>query len=94
MFRSRVAFFALSSDSQTQPGRREECSAFKTLTDQRVIVELKNDLAIEGTLRSVDQFLNLKIDDIKVVDPERHPHLVPFLSFSLSSWSESHRRPR
>jgi len=50
-------------------------SAFKTLTDQRVIVELKNDLAIEGQLKSVDQFLNIKLDSIRVVDPQRHPHL-------------------
>lgn len=28
---------------------------FKTLTDQRVTVELKNDLSITGTLKSVDQ---------------------------------------
>jgi hypothetical protein len=30
-------------------------SVFKTLTDQRVTVELKNDLSITGTLKSVDQ---------------------------------------
>ncbi|PKI84255.1 Lsm2p [Malassezia vespertilionis] len=40
-------------------------SAFKTLTGQTVTVELKNDLAIQGTLKSVDQFLNFKLDDIK-----------------------------
>jgi len=50
-------------------------SAFKTLTDQKVIVELKNDLAIEGILKSVDQFLNIKLDSIRVIDTERHPHL-------------------
>ncbi|KAI3628628.1 LSM2 [Malassezia furfur] len=31
-------------------------SAFKTLTGQTVVVELKNDLAIQGTLKSVDQY--------------------------------------
>lgn len=61
-----------------------------------MIVELKNDLAIQvsavscnallqtshiasvkqGTLTSVDQFLNLKLDRIQVLDPARHPHLV------------------
>lgn len=41
-----------------------------------MIVELKNDVAIEGLLKSVDQFLNIKLEAIKVVDPERHPHLV------------------
>lgn len=30
-------------------------SVFKTLTDQTVTVELKNDLSITGVLKSVDQ---------------------------------------
>ena len=33
-------------------------SAFKTLTGQTVVVELKNDLAIQGTLKSVDQYVS------------------------------------
>lgn len=32
-------------------------SVFKTLTDQKVTVELKNDLAITGVLKSVDQYV-------------------------------------
>ncbi|GAA96352.1 hypothetical protein E5Q_03018 [Mixia osmundae IAM 14324] len=51
-------------------------SVFKTLTEQVVTVELKNDLAIRGTLKSVDQFLNIKLDNISVLDPERHPHMM------------------
>ncbi|KAG0151308.1 hypothetical protein CROQUDRAFT_56923 [Cronartium quercuum f. sp. fusiforme G11] len=51
-------------------------SVFKTLTGQEVTVELKNDLAIQGTLASVDQFLNLKLENIKVLDQERHPHMM------------------
>jgi small nuclear ribonucleoprotein (snRNP)-like protein len=51
-------------------------SVFKTLTDQEVTVELKNDLSIVGTLKSVDQFLNIKLDNIRVLDEERHPHMV------------------
>ncbi|KAK4702681.1 U6 snRNA-associated Sm-like protein LSm2, partial [Phenoliferia sp. Uapishka_3] len=51
-------------------------SVFKTLTDQEVVVELKNDLSIIGTLKSVDQFLNIKLDNIRVLDEERHPHMV------------------
>ena len=51
-------------------------SAFKTLTGQRVVVELKNDLAIQGTLKSVDQFLNFRLDDIKVLDEVSYPHMV------------------
>ncbi|KDN53408.1 U6 snRNA-associated Sm-like protein LSm2 [Tilletiaria anomala UBC 951] len=51
-------------------------SAFKTLTDQNVTVELKNDLSIQGTLKSVDQFLNFKLDNIKVLDEASHPHMA------------------
>ncbi|KAH8916352.1 U6 snRNA-associated Sm-like protein LSm2 [Atractiella rhizophila] len=51
-------------------------SVFKTLTDQVVVVELKNDLSIQGTLKSVDQFLNIKLDNIKVLNEERHPHMM------------------
>ena len=39
-------------------------------------VELKNDLAITGILTSVDQFLNIKLDDIRVVDDTKYPHMV------------------
>ncbi|PCH43833.1 U6 snRNA-associated Sm-like protein LSm2 [Wolfiporia cocos MD-104 SS10] len=51
-------------------------SVFKTLTDQRVTVELKNDLCISGVLKSVDQFLNIRLDGIQVMDEERHPHMT------------------
>jgi U6 snRNA-associated Sm-like protein LSm2 len=43
---------------------------------QEVTVELKNELAIRGKLVSVDQFLNIKLDNINVMDKARHPHLV------------------
>jgi len=32
-------------------------SFFKTLTDQVITVELKNDVSITGTLKSVDQYV-------------------------------------
>jgi U6 snRNA-associated Sm-like protein LSm2 len=51
-------------------------SFFKTLVDQEVTVELKNDLAIKGILKSVDQFLNIKLDDITVMEENKYPHLV------------------
>ncbi|CAO3668839.1 unnamed protein product [Umbelopsis ramanniana] len=51
-------------------------SFFKTLVNQTVTIELKNDLAITGTLVSVDQFLNIKLDNIKVVDEARYPHMI------------------
>ncbi len=42
----------------------------------QVTVELKNDLAITGTLHSVDQYLNIKLTDIKVVNEQKYPHMV------------------
>jgi len=39
-------------------------------------VELKNDISIRGTLKSVDQFLNIKLDEITVVEELKYPHLV------------------
>ena len=51
-------------------------SFFKTLVDHEVTVELKNDISIRGTLKSVDQYLNIKLDDIQVVEELKYPHLV------------------
>ena len=51
-------------------------SFFKTLVNHEVTVELKNDISIRGTLKSVDQYLNIKLDDINVVDELKYPHLV------------------
>lgn len=60
-------------------------SFFKTLVDHEVTVELKNDIQIKGTLKSVDQFLNIKLDDIQVVEELKYPHLVSsFISISAS----------
>ena len=43
---------------------------------QTVVVELKNDLAISGVLVSVDQFLNIKLDNVQVVDEKKYPYMV------------------
>ncbi|KAF7638555.1 Sm domain-containing protein [Meloidogyne graminicola] len=51
-------------------------SFFKSLVGREVIIELKNDLSICGTLHSVDQYLNVKVTDITVADVERHPHMI------------------
>ncbi|KAL3107132.1 hypothetical protein niasHT_019528 [Heterodera trifolii] len=51
-------------------------SFFKSMVGREVIVELKNDLSICGTLHSVDQYLNMKINDISVTDVDRHPHMI------------------
>lgn len=50
-------------------------SFFKSLVDSEVTVELKNDLSLRGTLKSVDQFLNIKLQDITVLDESRYPHM-------------------
>ena len=62
-------------------------SFFKTLVDHEVTVELKNDISIKGVLKSVDQFLNIKLDDIQVVEELKYPHLVSPAAPPL--WSSS-----
>ncbi|KAL4588204.1 hypothetical protein LXL04_001086 [Taraxacum kok-saghyz] len=51
-------------------------SYFKDLVGREVTVELKNDLAIRGTLHSVDQYLNIKLENTRVVDQEKFPHML------------------
>ncbi|KAI8870635.1 Sm-like ribonucleoprotein, partial [Ramicandelaber brevisporus] len=50
-------------------------SLFKTLVGSTVTVELKNDMAITGTLVSVDQFLNIKLDHISA-NTTLYPHMM------------------
>ncbi|KAL3473357.1 cytochrome P450-domain-containing protein [Aspergillus californicus] len=50
-------------------------AVLQTLTNQVVTIELKNDIRIRGTLKSVDQYLNIKLDDIDVLDLDKYPHL-------------------
>jgi small nuclear ribonucleoprotein (snRNP)-like protein len=52
------------------------CSFFKTLVEHEITVELKNEVQIRGTLKSVDQYLNIKLDNAEAVDELRWPHLV------------------
>jgi small nuclear ribonucleoprotein (snRNP)-like protein len=56
-------------------------SFFKTLVGKEIIIELKNDIVLKGTLHSVDQYLNVKLENIKVVDEKEHPYLVSFLEY-------------
>ena len=63
----------------------DRASFFKTLIDHEVTVELKNDIQIRGTLKSVDQYLNIKLDDIQVVEEIKYPHLVSYSFLSPSS---------
>ncbi|KAJ1454786.1 Sm-like protein LSm2 [Pelagophyceae sp. CCMP2097] len=51
-------------------------SFFKTLIGKEIAVELKNDVAMTGKLHSVDQYLNIKLTDCKVVDAARYPQLT------------------
>ena len=51
--------------------------------DKEVIVELKNDLSIKGKLHSVDQYLNIKLNDISVLEEQKYPHMVTFTFFYL-----------
>lgn len=56
-------------------------SFFKSLVGKDVIVELKNDLSICGTLHSVDQFLNIKLTG-------KHCPVSRYLTLSWQiSWS-------
>lgn len=67
----------LQATSQKENGdSRAYSSFFKTLIDNEVTVELKNDIQIRGTLKSVDQYLNIKLDDIQVLEELKYPHLV------------------
>lgn len=50
-------------------------SFFKTLVAKKVTIELKNDLKINGVLHSVDQYLNIKLTQVDVINPGQHPHL-------------------
>jgi small nuclear ribonucleoprotein (snRNP)-like protein len=69
------------------------CSFFKTLIDHEVTVELKNDIQIKGTLKSVDQYLNIKLEDISVVEELKYPHMVsrptPALCCRQTRWFSS-----
>ncbi|KAL7544063.1 hypothetical protein ACHAXR_013567 [Thalassiosira sp. AJA248-18] len=51
-------------------------SFFKTLVGKEVAVELKNDVVLTGTLHSVDQYLNIKLTTVNVVNQDRYPQLT------------------
>ncbi|KRY11789.1 U3 small nucleolar RNA-associated protein 15 -like protein [Trichinella patagoniensis] len=38
--------------------------------------ESKMEIDITGNLHSVDQYLNMKLNDVSISDPEKYPHLV------------------
>eukprot|EP01057_Protomagalhaensia_wolfi_P006226 Protomagalhaensia_wolfi_Nauph_80__6225@NODE_936_length_1869_cov_127_607650_g664_i1_p3_GENE_NODE_936_length_1869_cov_127_607650_g664_i1NODE_936_length_1869_cov_127_607650_g664_i1_p3_ORF_typecomplete_len110_score12_20LSM/PF01423_22/1_4e13Hfq/PF17209_3/0_13_NODE_936_length_1869_cov_127_607650_g664_i114881817 len=51
---------------------------FQSFVDKDVFVtvELKHGLQIAGSLHAVDQYLNLKLVNVTIADPDRHPQLV------------------
>lgn len=51
-------------------------SFFKTVVGKEVSVELKNDLIVRGTLHSVDQFLNIRLTDVRAADDHQHPYIM------------------
>eukprot|EP00347_Sterkiella_histriomuscorum_P001095 403373349 len=53
-------------------------SFFRQLADknQRVTLELKNDLKIQGTLVSVDESLNIQLTNMKIADEINNPYLL------------------
>ena len=42
---------------------------------KEVAIEMKNDVVITGILLSVDQYLNVKLNLVSVVNKEAHPQL-------------------
>ncbi|USP77315.1 hypothetical protein yc1106_04589 [Curvularia clavata] len=61
-------------------------SFFKTLVEHEITVELKNEVQIRGTLKSVDQYLNIKLDNAEAVDELRWPHLIRTLWCGEGEW--------
>eukprot|EP00804_Cyclotella_cryptica_P013747 CCRYP_018831-RA/>CCRYP_018831-RA protein AED:0.42 eAED:0.42 QI:0/0/0.5/1/0/0/2/1005/135 len=51
-------------------------SFFKTLVGKEIAVELKNDVVLTGTLHSVDQYLNIKLTNVSVVNKDKYPQLT------------------
>ena len=45
---------------------------------KEVAVELKNDVALMGVLDSVDQYLNIKLLNVSVVESDKFPQLVMY----------------
>lgn len=47
---------------------------------KEVAVELKNNVVLTGTLHSVDQYLNIKLINVNIVNPEQYPQLISLKS--------------
>mmetsp|Transcript_14401 Transcript_14401/g.36461 ORF Transcript_14401/g.36461 Transcript_14401/m.36461 type:complete len:95 (+) Transcript_14401:915-1199(+) len=51
-------------------------SVFKTLEGKEVVVEMKNGVELLGELHSVDQYLNVKLNNVRPVNADRFPQLA------------------
>lgn len=64
----------------TTNGQPDPCPPCRCRTARasalQVTLELKNDLAITGTLHSVDQYLNIKLNNVRVVNEQKYPHML------------------
>ncbi|ODQ60558.1 hypothetical protein WICANDRAFT_61129 [Wickerhamomyces anomalus NRRL Y-366-8] len=58
-------------------------SFFKTLVDREVTVELKNGIELKGTLKTADQYFNLKLDNVSTTNELKFPHLSSVKSIFL-----------
>lgn len=50
-------------------------SFFKTLIGKEVAIELKNDLILIGELLSIDQYLNIQLIKISIIEKHKYPQL-------------------
>ena len=82
----RAPFYALLLILQ-DPGRQGDCRGAQEWCESHNALHsrplpsrnhhcLLADLAIRGTLHSVDQFLNIKLLNVSVEDAENFPHMV------------------
>lgn len=62
-------------------------SFFNTLQGKVITVELKNGIRIRGTLTSVDQYTNLKLDNITSMNQPEHPQFVSPLLIHVPSFA-------
>lgn len=49
------------------------------MVGKEVAVELKNDIVMMGILVSVDQYLNIKLSNVSIVNADKYPQLVSFI---------------
>ena len=82
-FKTLVGKEVLSKSSAVETSARASSSSIEAAMGNRltgtclqVTVELKNDLCITGVLHSVDQYLNVKLENIKLVNETKYPHMV------------------